>query len=341
MSYSNNPPKGVELEYNENGEKNMKYVDLLDEDRPLAGQKWVCMSFVEPEKILKHKEAFFFQKFLEQWDFSKSMEKFLQFLSFMSFKYKLNFDKLTQDLKDFSAEEKDNLFSTTLEDEYKTYLDNNEDSVEKEFSEIYNFQTNTRGIKIRGSFPTQQEAEIRCKLLRELDPNHDVYVGPVGTWVPFNPEAYKTGRVEYLESELNQIMNEKQKNENSAKLEFDKRVKDSKMKAIEDNKRKAEESGNKLSQTVNDDGELINVKDMNTTEKALLESGDEIATADIRRELFEGENIVTDMKNNDRGISQLTEIKQAKEAEKKNKEVEKINEEAEEAEDADNGDNLD
>ena len=43
-------------------------------------------------------------------------------------------------------------------------------------------------------------------MLRDVDPNHDVYVGPVGMWVPFNPEAYKTGRVEYLEEELNHLI---------------------------------------------------------------------------------------------------------------------------------------
>ena len=54
-------------------------------------------------------------------------------------------------------------------------------------------------------------------MLRELDPHHDVYVGPVGLWIPFHPEAYKTGRVEYLEDELNQLMTEKKKNEEKAK----------------------------------------------------------------------------------------------------------------------------
>ena len=39
-------------------------------------------------------------------------------------------------------------------------------------------------------------------MLREMDPTHDVYVGPVGSWMPFHPEAYKTGRVEYMEEEL-------------------------------------------------------------------------------------------------------------------------------------------
>jgi hypothetical protein len=39
------------------------YVDLLEEDKPISGQKFVCMSFISPEKILKQKDAFFFQEF--------------------------------------------------------------------------------------------------------------------------------------------------------------------------------------------------------------------------------------------------------------------------------------
>ena len=89
-------------------------------------------------------------------------------------------------------------------------------------NEQYEFQTNTRGIKLRGVFPTQEEAELRCKLLRESAPNHDVYVGPVGVWMPWDPDAYKTGKVDYLEEELNELMNEKTKNEEYAKVEFEK-----------------------------------------------------------------------------------------------------------------------
>ena len=33
-----------------NGKNNPKYVDLLEEDKPIAGQKFVCVSFVSPEK---------------------------------------------------------------------------------------------------------------------------------------------------------------------------------------------------------------------------------------------------------------------------------------------------
>ena len=72
-------------------------------------------------------------------------------------------------------------------------------------------------------------------MLREVDPNHNVYVGPVGMWMPWEPEAYKTGRVEYLEEELNQLMNEKNKNEADAKQQFEKRILQAKRDAIEEN----------------------------------------------------------------------------------------------------------
>ena len=138
-------------------------------------------------------------------------------------------------------------------------------------------------------------------MLRQNDPNHDVYVGPVGIWVPFHPEAYKTGRVEYMEETLNELMSEKKKNEDKAKDEFDKRVKEAKEKAIEDNKKKALESGNKLTQTINKNGDLVSVANMNTQETAM---GENATLDDVKNELFEGDNIVTST-NNDRGLSAL------------------------------------
>lgn len=281
-----------------------KYIDLLDEDMPVSGQKFVCLSFVSPEKILKEKEVFFFDEFLKQYDFTKSLEKFTQFLNFISFKYKLNFENVTKDLKEFVDEEKDNLHNISLYDEYKTYKDLKEEELEMKFSEIHSFHTSVRGLKVRGSYPTQAEAELRCKMLREIDPNHDVFVGPVGTWMPWDPEAYKTGRVEYIEEELNQLMNEKQKNEKEAKQQFEARVRESKRKAIEDNIEKAKASGNVLSQTLNEDGNLVNIKDANTIEKSLLENDEEVTQDNIKKELFEGDNIVTDL-NTDRGLSDV------------------------------------
>jgi len=277
---------------NINGKVNPKYVDLLEEDKPIAGQKFVCVSFCSPEKILKQKELFFFEEFLKKWELNKSMEKFVQFLNFISYKYNISFDNVSNDFKDFVKEEKESLIKSGMDDEYKTFVDNNEEELQKQFDITHKFQTNTRGLKIRGSYPTQEEAELRCKMLREVDPNHDVFVGPVGLWMPWDPEAYKTGRVEYMEEELNQLMSEKQKNETNAKSAFEQRVKESKQKAIEENIKTAEKSGNMLTQTIDGEGNLIGVNNVNTQEVSLNEQ-ENISTADICMELFEGENIVT------------------------------------------------
>jgi hypothetical protein len=299
----NKLPEGVTPKYLPDGKENPKYVDLLEEDKPIAGQKFVCLSFVSPEKIIKQKEEFLYEEFIKQWDFKKSMEKFTQFLNFIAFKYpSLSFDKLMADFNDFTKEEGDSLkLAASISDDYKTFIDNNEEQLEQKFGELHQFQTSTRGIKVRGVFATQGEAELRCKLLREVDSNHDIYVGQVGMWVPFHPDAYKTGRVEYMEETLNQLMADKKKNEDMAKHDFEKRVKEAKQKAIEENMKKAEESGNKLTQTINAEGELVGVANVGN-----FDGLDEDATIDdIKKNMFDAENVVLD-KNGDHGLSKLT-----------------------------------
>ena len=277
---------GCEYRTDSKGTINTKYVDLLEEDKPISGQKFVCVSFVSPENILKQKNHFFFQEFLKHYDFSKSVQKFSRFLNFVGYKYNLDFDKIMEDFQEFLQSEKDEFPKNYVSDEYKNFLDQNEERLEDDFSKVYEFQTNIRGLKVRGVYSTQAEAEFRCKMLREIDPNHNVYVGPVGMWMPWEPEAYKTGRVEYLEDELNQLMSEKNKNEKSAKQEFEKRVLESKRKAIEDNIKKARESGNKLTQNINKEGNLVGV---NNTIENTLGLKEEVTSADIRKELFEGD----------------------------------------------------
>jgi hypothetical protein len=245
----------------DNGLPNPKYIDLLDEDPPLAGQKFACMSFVSPEKILKQRELYVFEQFVKQWEFAKSMEKFSDFLQFISFKYSIKVDDIMNDMKEFTKEEETKLRESTLEDDYKNFLDKSEDKLTEKFNRENSFQTSVRGLKIRGVYNNQDEAELRCKKLREVDPHHDIYVGPVGIWVPWDPDAYKTGRIEFMEDELNQLHKEKLKNEEKAKQEFDRRVKDSKRKAIEENIKLAQKSNNVLTQTMDEEGNLIGVKE--------------------------------------------------------------------------------
>jgi hypothetical protein len=282
------------------GSPNPKYVDLLELDKAIAGQQFGCFSFITPDKILKQKEMFLFESFLKKWEFSKSMEKFHQFINFMSYKYKLNFEDVMKDYEGFVTEERENIISSSIEDDYKTFLDKNEDELEKQFNIKQNFQTSVRGFKARGNFQTQEEAEMRAKLLRETDPSFDVFVGPVGQWLCWDPEAYKTGRVEYMEEELNQLAQEKQKNESVAKSAFEQRVKETKQKAIDDNKKNAEKHGSSLTQDIDNDGNLVGVA---SSQESKLSNSETISVADIRSELFDGDNIV--IGQSDYGRSEL------------------------------------
>jgi hypothetical protein len=252
---------GFERKILNDGTVNPQYIDLCDEDPLISGQKFACMSFVSPEKILKQRELFIFEQFISEWDFTKSMMKMSDFVNFLSYKYNLKVDDTMKDFQEFVKEEHDKLRDTSLDDDWKTFMDKNETKLNEEFNRKHEFQTSVRGLKLRGVFNTQEEAELRCKKIRDFDPHHDIFVGPVGMWIPWDPDAYKTGRIEFMEDELNQLHNEKNANESKAKEEFDKRVKDAKRSAIEENIKKAKESGNVLTQSLNEDGDLVGVSE--------------------------------------------------------------------------------
>jgi hypothetical protein len=265
------------------------------EDKPITGQKFGCFSFISPETILQDKTMFYISSFLKKWNYSKSVKVFDDFLHYISEAYKIDYEGLASNFEEFIKDEKDKLNYESLYDDYKTYLDFNELNLENEFNKKNEFQTSIRAFKCRGVYSSEEEANYHAKLIRESDPSFDVLVGPVGVWLPWDPDAYKTGKVEYMEDELNQLMHEKIKNEELAKAAFDERIKDVKKKAMDENKVKAEKYGNKLSQKLDEEtNNLVGIK--NTQEKELIENATEnkreIRIDDIRNTLFEGENIV-------------------------------------------------
>lgn len=266
------------------GKENPKYIDLCDEDPPIAGQKFACFSFVSPEKILKKRETFLFDQFVKQWDFTKSMGKYMDFTNFIAYKYNLKIDDLITDFNDFVKDEEEKIKADSVEDDFKNFMDKNEDKLNEQFQRAHAFQTSVRGFKLRGVFPTQEEAELKCKKLRENDPTHDIFIGPVGLWIPWDPDAYKTGRIEFMEEELNQLHHEKVKNEAKAKEEFERRVKESKRKAIQENIELAKKSGNVLTQIIDENDQLIGVKEkVNFDER---EVADNTMNVNLRNEIL-------------------------------------------------------
>ena len=241
------------------------------------------MSFVSPENILQKIDVIFFNQFVKNWEFSKSMERYFEFVHFIAYKYNLDVNTLINDFNEFVTEEGSKLKKSGIEDDYKNFLDKQEDKLNEQFNRENAFQTSVRGLKVRGTFASQEEAELRAKKLREQDPNHDIFVGPVGVWIPWDPDAYKTGRVEHLEEELNALHKEKLQNEEKAKQEFEERVRESKKKAIMENIEKAKQSGNVLTQTIDEEGNLTGV---NNTVNFDDREVSEVESTQLRNELI-------------------------------------------------------
>lgn len=81
-------------------------------------------------------------------------------------------------------------------------------------------------------------------------------------------------------------------------------MKETKQKAIEENIKNAEKSGNALTQTIDDAGNLVGIANMNTQESVLAEKAEkeEISVSDIKTELFESENVVIGKSDNGQSL---------------------------------------
>jgi hypothetical protein len=129
---------GFERKLNKDGKPNPKYIDVCDEDQAIAGQKYVCMSFISPEKVLKQRELYLFEQFVKQWDLTKSLEKFSEFMHFLSYKYSLNIENVIQDLNEFIKEEEPKLKETTIETDFYNFMDKNETRLNEKFNKESN-----------------------------------------------------------------------------------------------------------------------------------------------------------------------------------------------------------
>jgi len=241
---------------------NPEYTDLLNEYPVISSQRWGCYSFISPEEHIKNKDLFMFEQFVSNWEYTKSVTLFSDFMHYLSFKYKLNLESIQTELKDFVSSEETALKKNNVVDDYESFKDINGEILTQKYQKDHDFQTSVRGYVNIGNFSTEEEARKYSKEIREKVPQHDILVGLNFLWVPLNPDVYKTGNMEYMEDELNQLHHEKEKNAKKAKDEFEQRKQQQKIKAIQENMNLANLTGNKLTQTMDENGNLIGVSQM-------------------------------------------------------------------------------
>jgi len=190
--------------------------DYLDVDKPLPGQNYYCISFVSPEKILEQKELFMYYHY-ERAFYKKitgMMDSSLTNLIEKSDDGKVDVSdliKLKKTVLEACTEEDCNFdqFKGKLED----FRFRDEEKIGEVFDKQNNFRTSVRGVKVRGTFDTKREADVRASVLQRMDPLFDVFVGQIGYWCPWDPNPHKIDDIEYINSDLNKLVKEYKSNE--------------------------------------------------------------------------------------------------------------------------------
>ena len=220
--------------------------DYLEQDPSIRGQKYVCLSFVSPEDAIKNKEAYFLQQYLTS--FSSDLKRLFESTK-QAFKENVAFVDALHGIQ----ERHSHLFDgEKLNEEFEFYKASNSERLEGDYLEKNNFQTTIRGIKVRGSYETLKEAQIRAEVLKRKDGRFNVFIAEVGCWCPWSPNPEELQNQEYAETQLNTLVKNYNDNQHEKDEFFEQRKEDLKKKAIEENDLK--NAANKKAAAIEDDG---------------------------------------------------------------------------------------
>jgi hypothetical protein len=213
--------------------------DFLDEDNEIPSQRFVLLSFLSPEKVLARKDQYIFEQFLKNYEINyktKNLEKFLA-QQVLDFNAKLDAEVARLEAADQSdaaeicrkaripvgevlgayqtyiKENAKEITSTKIKEAFDDFMFSNEKRLEEEFHAKNSFQTTIRGLKVRGSYGSQDEAAARAKKLQRNDPVHNIFVAEVGKWLAWDPSPSNVKEQEYQNDELNTLMKAYKDNE--------------------------------------------------------------------------------------------------------------------------------
>jgi hypothetical protein len=89
------------------------------------------------------------------------------------------------------------------------------------------------GLKIRGCFPTREEAGAHAKRLQKDDALVDIYVVDMYKWLLIPPKREEIDNVHYQNDKLEEIMTNYRKSQQAAAAMFEKRKRDMMAKPLE------------------------------------------------------------------------------------------------------------
>ena len=208
-------------------ESEEKKIDYLEVDETIAGQNYVCLSFISPESLIKDKEGFKVSKFLQSYC------------------------------------KENNLKFEEVYEQYRGFCYKHEEKLQRDFDEKNNFQTSLRGLKVRGVFDTKVAAEDRAKKLSTLDSSFHVFIGQVGYWLPWDPNADKVESEHFQNSQLNDMMEKYQENNVNRDIFYEEQKREKIKAAQEEALRKKKENEENLKKSLDnvDDYDIDPIKE--------------------------------------------------------------------------------
>ena len=208
-------------------------VDYLDEDSEIPTQRYAIISFISPERVIKQKNEFYNERFIEWLDYDWKIKGLENFMAFLSKKYSVKVDDLFKDMQEFTKVHNEEIRKTDVHEKWEVFMLKHEKELENEYTEKVDFRTNVRGVKVRRVFGSLDEAQHFSKVLQRKYPRDNLYIGKVGCWLPWDPSENVVQEVEYAEKELNEMMRKYKENEVNKDIFFDER----KNEKIEDQKK--------------------------------------------------------------------------------------------------------
>jgi hypothetical protein len=217
--------------------------DFLEEDPEIRSQKFVLLSFLSPENVLANKDQFFFGEFLKQYEIDYKLRNLETFLVSIARgvndkltaeadrlentspdlsgaadvcrKSRLNLAGMLETYHNYVRENDKATKKTAIKEAYEDFLFKNQAKLEDEFFAKNDFHTTIRGLKVRGVYGAHGEAVAGAKKLQRNDPIHNIFVGEVGKWLPWDPKPSQVQEQEYAEDQLNQLMKRYKDNEDA------------------------------------------------------------------------------------------------------------------------------
>jgi len=162
--------------------------DYLDRDPSVRKQKYVCISILTPNDIDVRGKSYY-----EARAFALSLEG------------------LFKDKEDYNGK-------------FKAWLATTQIKLDDEYAEISKHKPHVPIAKVRGSYPSHDDAVARCQFLSKKDKLCDIYVTEVGTWFPIDGKHRESTEVVYAEKQMQNLMKSRQEQAEKAKEQFEARV---------------------------------------------------------------------------------------------------------------------